>query len=51
METETEDNQSLCRLCDKSAPAMRSVFEKTSGGEEDIMQLIKKCLPLVVSSS
>lgn len=38
----------LCRICDRKASEMHSVFEKNDEGQQ-LIQLIKECLPLIVS--
>lgn len=37
-----------CRLCDENSDQMFSIFEKNEDGIQ-ILQLIKECLPIVVS--
>lgn len=38
----------LCRLCDKHNNKLYSIFEHSNDGHQ-IIQLIKECLPLIVS--
>lgn len=37
-----------CRLCDENSEQMFSIFEKNEDGIQ-ILQLIKECVPIVVS--
>jgi hypothetical protein len=37
-----------CRLCDENREKMHSIFSKNEEGQQ-ILHLIKECLPLVVS--
>lgn len=38
----------VCRICDRNASEMHSVFEKNDEGQQ-LIQLIKECLPVIVS--
>lgn len=48
MASEISSDENVCRLCDKNTSNLYSIFEQNSSGQQ-IIQLIKECLPLIVS--
>lgn len=48
-EPKTRNGGSVCRICDRNASETHSVFEKNDEGQQ-LIQLIRECLPIVVSS-
>lgn len=46
---ESEKTEEPCRLCDENAEKMLSIFDKNEEGIE-ILQVIKDCIPIVVST-
>lgn len=41
-------SKDACRLCDQNSAKMYSIFSKNTEGQQ-ILHLIKECLPLIVS--
>lgn len=46
---ESEKLEDTCRLCDEISGQMFYIFDKNDEGNQ-IVQLIKECLPIIVSS-
>lgn len=45
----SENIEEKCRLCDEVGEKMLSIFDKNEEGHQ-FLQLIKECLPIIVSS-